>query len=131
MIDLDKLDKLHEAAAPAEWIAHRSEIIRRDNDTEPWFIIGDLSSDDSPGTMNAEFVVALRNSYPAMAAELRRLRMFVDDSDTVLRKIVPEHTKMREALHDIVVYFDEDISWYQMTEKLKAIARRALEEVEG
>ena len=120
MIDLDKLDKLHEAAAPAEWIAHRSEIIRRDNDTEPWFIIGDLSSDDSPGTMNAEFVVALRNAYRSMSAEMRRLTV--------------ENARMREALKETCCETESTFAGEDVHDLINNIWRqthRALEEVEG
>ena len=85
---LDKLDELEAKATPEEWIAHRSEIIRRDNDADPWFVVGILDSDDSLGTYDAEFVAPLRNAYPALSAELRRLREAVDERDQLVEKLV-------------------------------------------
>ena len=136
------MDELHEAATPGEWIAHRSEIIRRDNDTEPWFIVGDLSSDDSPGTMNAEFVVALRNVYPAMAAELRKLRAENASMVDLIDDLVSQSCSVRDNLSNTVVdsraisVYEEaiellvDKSRLELLPAGRIIARRALEVVE-
>jgi hypothetical protein len=70
--DLDNLDNLHAAATPGPWIAgdcDQAGTIQSD--------CGDIiAHQDSTLADQAEldWIVALHNAYPAMAAEIRRLR---------------------------------------------------------
>ena len=82
--DLDALDALHAAGTAGEWGICREELSRdfSDEEQEAAFprTIGPLSyiehdSDDVDVVeADAALIVALRNAYPAIAAELRRAR---------------------------------------------------------
>ena len=75
MIDLDKLDKLEAQATPGEWTRCSHEA-----NTGNYCDCGNVNKGDewlfdAYTPKDAAFVVALRNAYPDMAAELRRLRI--------------------------------------------------------
>ena len=86
MIDLDKLDKLHEAATPAPIEVEGDIVLKREADGTSYHY-SDWEVAAFSMIENAKQYVALRNAYPQMAAELRRLRA--------------ENARMREALEEI------------------------------
>ena len=72
MYDLDKLDELERAATPAPWTEEKLCDGRRYLKHEEDCItisVGIIAKES-----DCDFLAALRNDYPEMAAELRRLR---------------------------------------------------------
>ncbi len=83
--DLDHLDALHAASTPGPWGNHCGELTQKvphaDVPEAPWDFypagVDIVREGDDGGFVrreDLEFVAALRTAYPAMAAEIRRLR---------------------------------------------------------
>ena len=80
-LDLDKLDELHAKATPGNWFV--APVL--DNKCNPYpttyqaWAFADPAqiasyADAGENTADLDLIVALRNAYPALRAELRRLR---------------------------------------------------------
>lgn len=75
--DLDRLDALHAAATPGEWTIESSG--------NPYIMgVADLGEvetvAESTFTSNKRLIVAMHNAWPAISAELRRLRAEVAEA---------------------------------------------------
>jgi len=94
-VDLDALDALHKDATPGPW--HREPLYWTMRIVEK--AGHDVAEGLPDGTMwprwpsrdDADYIVALRNAYPALSAELRRLR-----------ELVREQAEARDAWDDWV-----------------------------
>ena len=75
MTDLDELDRLYAAAAPGRWEVDGCYITGPNN-----FRIYD---EGGHTPQDAAYIIALHNTYPALAAELRALR----ELEKVMRQI--------------------------------------------
>ena len=96
-VDLDELDRLRAAATPGKLFMdtyhHSDGAISYDlsiGDYEDLGVIREPSNPDTPEHGNrkslAELIVALVNAYPAMAAELRELRVLKSAQDENIRR---------------------------------------------
>jgi hypothetical protein len=84
-VDLDRLDALHKAATPGPWEVCDYGDFWAVNEVTTISLANRVFDDGSGGGEygpecsedTRDFIIALRNAYPAMAEELRRLRKLV------------------------------------------------------
>lgn len=82
-VDLDKLQALHAATTPGEWIGNyndENEVAVDKHTPVAWFQFGGQGQSDS------EFTAAIHNAFPVLVEELEHLR---------------EHKRWNEAVREI------------------------------
>lgn len=111
---IQQLDELHKKATPGDWAAHRS------TDTDGNWQMGIdmpkgknlpeyhwISTDKEPGSewYNAELIIALRNAWPRLSAEIRRLESSAEMADLKalllmkeeIEELEEERTRLKQA----------------------------------
>ena len=139
MVDLDRLQALHEAATPGPWARRGDVSIKADpNGFSDVLIPGPVrcgryclggSSDIEVESSDLDLIVAMRNALPALLAEVRALRAERERTEAALREIASlgeSIVKCREYLqstdhHDN--YMDRNRC---RTEEAKAVDRLIL-----
>ena len=111
--DIDELERLLAAATPGEWDWTDFPEITVDGVTA----IIDCSAGDSEdeNVANAQLIVTLHNSAPAILTEIRELRA--------------ENARLREALGGMLEYATFSERWQDRHPEYLAIARAALERI--
>jgi len=111
MIDLDKLDKLHEAATPAPW---HSDVLGCIWDSDE-NLLAEISynRDDI-----SSYIVSVCNAYPEMSAELRSLRKNVqfiwNDNEAYkeVQRLKAENAQLKERIQQLEIYiFTPGCEW--------------------
>ena len=125
MVDLDRLQALHEAATPGPWARRGDVSIEADPDGFTEVLIPGAvrcgsyclggSSDIEVESADLDLIVAMRNALPSLLAEVRALRAERDRTDAALQEMCSYYV---EHVHD------DD--WgvpvaYSIDDKLKAL----------
>lgn len=120
-VDLDHLDKLYAEAAPGPWETHRGR-------TVPWIsyeadVAGEILRNEVGGEEDAACIVALHNAYPALAAEIRRLR---DALARIYQSDAPEVAKLRAEVSSLRSAKDAGKKSVDPDAKLLALRREVI-----
>lgn len=85
MIDLDELQRLHEAATPEPWLSDRPRLHIRIRDSRGLFVMERGSHGGVRCHEDAALIVAARNALPALLRLARRARRLEEAAAELIR----------------------------------------------